>query len=316
VKNLVQLARTLGPQASAADRARLLRAYRGAATPRRERRRWAAAVARAAARKGRRKAVPPAPGPRVTCTIVCQNEEATIRACLESAAWCDEIVVVDGGSTDRTRAIAAEFTDRIFVNPWPGYRAQKQFALDAATGDWVLNLDADERISPELATEVRRALARVTDDVGGFAIPRLVSYLGRWWYRGGWYPRRIRRLVRRATTTWGGRDPHERAEVRGRVLSLRAPILHYTYTSVADHLRSANKLTAVAAAQAGLPRRVGGGRLVAEPGWRFLRAYLLKRAFLEGLPGLFVSATDAFYVFIRWGKVWEQRRRERGRDRP
>jgi glycosyl transferase family 2/lipopolysaccharide kinase (Kdo/WaaP) family protein len=313
VKNLVQLARTLGPHASATDRARFLRAYLGDAA-RDQRRWWASAVRRRAARKDRGKRPPPlaAAGirPRVSCTIICQNEEATIGPCLESAAWCDEIVLVDGGSTDATLAIARRFTDRIFTNDWPGYRAQKQFALDHASGDWVLNLDADERVSPELATEVRAALATVAADVDGFAIPRLVSYLGRWWYRGGWYPRRIVRLVRRRATTWGGTDPHERAVVRGRVVPLREPILHYSYESIAEHLRSANTLTAVAARQERLPARIGAGRLVAEPLWRFLRSYVIKRAALNGLPGLFVASTDAFYVFLRWAKVWERRRHE------
>src|SRR5207244_2625535 len=141
-----------------------------------------------------------------TCTIVCQDEEAHMVPCLESVAWCDEIVVVDGGSRDRTAALARRLTDRVLTNPWPGYRAQKQFALDAARGEWVLNLDADERISPELADEVRAALVHVPAQVAGFAIPRLVCYLGRWWYTGDWYPRRVVRLVRRAGCARGSRD--------------------------------------------------------------------------------------------------------------
>src|SRR5439155_428624 len=121
------------------------------------RRAWAAAVARRARRKdrGRRRTPAPGAGPTVTCTIVCQDEEAHMVPCLESVAWCDEIVVVDGGSRDRTAALARRLTDRVLTNPWPGYRAQKQFSLDAARGEWVLNLDADERISPELADEIR-----------------------------------------------------------------------------------------------------------------------------------------------------------------
>jgi glycosyltransferase involved in cell wall biosynthesis len=197
----------------------------------------------------------------------------------------------------------------VLHNPWPGYRAQKQFALDASTGEWVLNLDADERVSDELANEIRRALATVPDGVDGYAVPRLVSYLGRWWYRGGWYPRPVVRLVRRAHCRWGGTDPHDRAEVSGRVRALASPIFHYTYDDVSDHLRSVSKLTAVAADQVPAGRRVGVGRLVLEPAWRFLRAYVLKQAIREGLPGFFVAATDAFYVFLRWARVWDRERR-------
>jgi hypothetical protein len=308
-KNLVQLARTLGPLATRADRLRWLRAYLGSAG-RAERRGWVDRVGRAQRRKDRWRArAPAARGPTLTCTIVCQDEAGQIAQALDSVAWCDEIVVVDGGSRDGTPDIARRHAARVLHNPWPGYRAQKQFALDAATGDWVLNLDADERVSDELATEIRRALATVPDDVDGFAIPRLVSYLGRWWYRGGWYPRPVLRLVRRARTRWGGTDPHDRAEVQGRVRRLYAPIFHYTYDGVADHLRSVTKLTAVAATQVPAGRRVGVGRLALEPAWRFVRAYVVRQGWREGLPGFFVAATDAFYVFLRWARVWDRERR-------
>jgi glycosyltransferase involved in cell wall biosynthesis len=271
-------------------------------------------VVRRAARKDRSKPAPvgEATRPSISCTVVCQNEEQNLGLCLESVAWCDEIVVVDGGSRDRTVEIARRFTDRVLVNPWPGYRAQKQFALDATSGEWVLNVDADERVTPELAAEIRSVLASVPAAVNGFAIPRLVCYLGQWWYRGGWYPRRAVRLVRRSRTRWGGTDPHERAEVPGRIVPLDWPILHYTYRDVSDHLRSVNKLTAIAAEQPGVPRRIGTARLVAEPAWRFARAYLVRLGFLDGFPGLFVAVTGAFYVFLRWAKVRERWAREAG----
>ncbi len=309
VNNVVHLARTLGTLASATDRARWLAAYLGD-VPRSERRAWARAILRAQRSKdrGRRRAAP-TPHARVTCTIVCQDEAAQIGQCLDSAAWCDEIVVVDGGSHDETVEIARRYTDRILRNRWPGYRAQKQFALDASRCEWVLNLDADERVSDELSNEIRRALADAPPDVDGFAIPRLVSYLGRWWYRGGWYPRPVVRLVRRAHTTWGGTDPHDRAEVPGRVRRLQEPIFHYTYDDVADHLRSVSKLTAVGADQVPAGREIGLGRLLAEPAWRFVRAYVVKRGYLEGVPGFFVAATDAFYTFLRWARVWDRERR-------
>jgi Glycosyl transferase family 2/Lipopolysaccharide kinase (Kdo/WaaP) family len=307
-KNLVQIERTLGRLASSSDRQRFLAAYLGSGTNRTARRVWAETIVRSAARKDRMKRSAPAgPIPTLSCTVVCQNEEASIAYCLESVAWCDEIVVVDGGSTDRTVEIARRFTPRILTNPWPGYRGQKAFALAAATGEWVLNLDADERVTPELAAEIRNALATVPVGVDGFAVPRLVCYLGRWWYRGGWYPRRVVRVVRRARTRWGGTDPHERAEVTGRVQKMRWPILHYTYTDISDHLRSLNKLTAVAAGQVRASRKVGGGRLALEPAWRFLRAYCVRRGALDGFRGFFVAATGAFYVFLRWAKVVERR---------
>jgi hypothetical protein len=309
LKNVVQLARTLGPLARRTDRLRWLGAYLGAAG-RTARRDWVGRVLRAQSWKDRWRGTPPIPrGPTVTCIIVCQDEATQIAQALDSVTWCDEIVVVDGGSRDATPEIARQYTTRVMHNPWPGYRLQKQFALDASTSEWVLNLDADERVSDELANEIRRALAVVSDDVDGFAIPRLVSYLGRWWYRGGWYPRPVVRLVRRTATRWGGTDPHDRAEVNGRVLRLQAPIFHYTYDDVSDHLRTVSRLTAVGAGEVPAGRRVGAGRLVVEPAWRFFRAYVIKRGFRDGLPGFFVAATDAFYVFLRWARVWDRERR-------
>ena len=308
LRNLVQIARTLGPQATAADRMRFLVAYLDGA-PRGERRGWTERVLRAQRRKDRRHGARRSRrSATVSCTVVCQDEAAQIAYCLESVRWCDEIVVVDGGSRDATMAIAHRYTDTIFANPWPGYRAQKQFALDAADGDWVLNLDADERVSDELAKEIDRVLAAVPPEVDGFTVPRLVSYLGRWWYRGGWYPRPVLRLVRRAHTRWGGTDPHDRPEVPGRVGHLRAEIFHYTYEDVSDHLRTVSHLTTVAAAEVRRGRRVGLGRLLLEPAWRFLRSYVVKQGFREGMPGFFVAATDAFYVFLRWARVWERDR--------
>jgi len=311
VKNLVQLDRTLGRAATRTDRARFLDAYLDGRRDRALRRRWASAVRTTAAAKDRGK--PPAQTAktsRVTCTVVCQDESAQIAACLETVAWCDELVVIDGGSRDDTVTTVRQFTEHVLHNPWPGYVAQKRFALEHSTGDWVLNLDADERVPHELATEIRRVLTGVPPGVDGFSIPRLVSYLGRWWYRGGWYPRPVLRLVRRSHARWGGTDPHDRAEVTGTVRRLVHPLLHYTYEDVADHLRTVGRLTAVAAAQARPRTRVGVGRLVVEPGWRLFRAYVLKGGWREGVPGLFVAATDAFYVILRWSRVWERRRRE------
>src|SRR5262249_34035716 len=155
------------------------------------------------------------------------------------------------------------------------------------TEPWVLSLDADERVTPELASEICAALAGVRAGVDGFAIPRLVPYLGRWWYRGGWGARPRGCLGRRGGGVLGGVDPHDRLEIQGAEVRLHAPILHYTYPDVAGHLRSVARLTAVAAAQVPAGRRVGLARLLGEPAWRFVRSGILKRGFLEGRPGFF-----------------------------
>lgn len=307
VKNLMQLDRTLGRAASRTERLAFLRGYLGAGASRQSLRRWATDVRAAAVAKDRGLRPAPAGRQAVSAMAVCQNEGAHVGQCLATLAWCDEIVVVDGGSTDDTVAIARRHGARVLENPWPGFREQKQFGLDACRMPWVLNVDADERVPHELAARLERELARVEGDIAGFAIPRLVPYLGRWWYRGGWYPRRIVRLVRREATTWGGVNPHERPIVRGRVLPVDEPLVHYSYTDTSDHLRTVRNLTRVAAERHPAGARVGAGRLVGEPAWRFVRSFVVKRGMLEGLPGLFVAATDALYVLVRSARVWERR---------
>jgi tRNA A-37 threonylcarbamoyl transferase component Bud32 len=306
IKNLVQLDRTLGRAASRGERLAFLRGYLGAGASPELLRRWAAEVLVAVAAKERGRRPAPRYAGGVSAMLVCQDESQHLPQCLATLAWCDEIVVVDGGSADDSVAVAYDHGARVIEHAWPGYREQKQFGLDACRMPWVLNVDADERVPHELADRLRRELASAPDDVAGFAIPRLVPYLGRWWFRGGWFPRRIVRLVRRTATTWGGVNPHERAVVSGRVVEVDEPLVHYSYVDTQDHIRSVRKLTRVAAARYPPDARMGGARLVGEPVWRFLRSFVLRRGMLDGLPGLFVAATDALYVLVRAARVWER----------
>jgi glycosyltransferase involved in cell wall biosynthesis len=243
--------------------------------------------------------------PAISAIVVCYNEQDTIRSCLESVAWCDETVVVDACSTDRTLEIIREFTDRVFVREWPGYLEQKQFALDQARFDWVLNLDADERVSPELRAEIERELADGAPGIDGFYLPRLVHYLGRWWYRAGWYPDYRLRLFRRRKARWGGVNPHEKVLIEGRTGRLSASLLHFTYADVTAHLQTVNRLTDISSVEALKRQRLGRTSLVLRPAWRFFRSLVIDRGFMEGWPGLFVSATAAFYVFLKYAKALE-----------
>ncbi len=244
---------------------------------------------------------------KFSASIICKNEEHNIEDCLRSVSWCDEIVVVDSGSTDRTVELARKLTPHVVFNPWPGYVAQKNFALDRATGDWVICLDADERCTPELRAGVERECA-AADGVAGFEVRRHVKYLGRWINHGGWYPDWKLRVVRRGGARWGGVDPHDKLIPDGPVRRLDAEILHFTYRDFAHHVRILNHFSDVVAEE-----YVKGGRrasilqAVFHPVGKFLECYVWKRGFLDGFPGFVVAAGSAFYVFARYVKLWERR---------
>ena len=336
LKNLVQLERTLGRSLQGGDRIFFLHRYFGAPLPPsafrkkfihklirlRDRKDREYARRRQKQRQRQAKALQPienapvvsaplaaathATRAPISCCIICFNEEANIRRCLESVKWCDEIVVVDSFSTDRTVEICREYTSRIIQRPWPGYVEQKRFALAQTNHEWVLNVDADEEVSPTLQREILFVLQRNDPAVDGLSIPRLVYYLGRWWRRG-WYPGRRLRLFRKAKVRWGGVDPHEKVLLRGHEDRLQGDLYHYTYANISDHLRAVNGLTDVAAReQIVRGRRSSIADLTLRPFWRFLRFYLLRGTFTYGVPGFFVAVTSAFYVFLKYAKLWEQ----------
>jgi len=250
--------------------------------------------------------------PTVSAIVVCFNEEKNIRDCLESLRWCDEIVVVDSFSTDRTVEIARQYTDRVVQRPWAGYRDQKAFAHSQATQQWVMLVDSDERVTPELRDEIQRALDGDGGRYMGYAVPRLVFYLGRWWRRGGWYPDYDVRLFRRDKATWGGADPHEKILVEGPVRRLNHPLHHFSYRNIDDHIQRINRFTSISSRE--LRKEGGRWRLsdaLLRPGFRFFRSYILKRGFMEGFAGFYVAVTAAVYVFLKYAKLWEIERDEK-----
>lgn len=336
LKNLVQLERTLGRSASASERLFFLYQYLGTPLPpRSHRRRLLRRLLRLRDRKDREYArrrrrhnatfvsantvpgamdhVTPSAQPvaraleraPISCCIVCFNEEKNIRRCLESIKWCDEIVIVDSFSTDRTIDICKEYTNRIIQRPWPGYVEQKRFALAQATHEWVLNVDADEEVSPALQRAILAVLQRDDPAVDGFYVPRLVYYLGYWWWHG-WYPGYRLRLFRKTKVRWGGVNPHEKVLLQGQADRLPGDLYHYTYEDISDHLRTVNNLTDIAARErARRGKRARVSDLGLRPLWRFFRFYILRGTIRNGIPGLFVAVTSAFYVFLKYAKLWE-----------
>ncbi len=323
MKNLVQLDRTLGRKASRSERLLFLHSYME--KPSLDRAQWHTFITRILrfeAKKDReyesrglkqREKMPllaakyeQSKRVQVSCCIISFDEEKNIRRCLESVKWCDEIVIIDSFSTDRTVAICREYTDWVWQRQWPGYVEQKRFVLSQATHEWVLNVDADEEVSPELQEEICAALAQDRGEIDGFYIPRLVYYLGRWWWRG-WYPGYRLRLFRKSKVRWGGVNPHEKAILQGRTGRFRSHLYHYTYEDIGDHLRALNSLTEIAARELYVRgKQVSFFNLCLRMLWRFIRVYFLRGCFLEGVPGFFVAVTSTFYVFLKYAKLWER----------
>jgi glycosyltransferase involved in cell wall biosynthesis len=247
--------------------------------------------------------------PKLSVTVITKNEATDIGPALGSVAWADEIVVVDSESTDATVAIARGFTSRVVVRPWPGYVAQKNYAASLASHDWILSLDADERVTPALADEIRATLA--TDPPhAAFRIPRVTWHLGRWIRSTDWYPDHQTRLYDRRAAEWTGRHVHEAVVVRGTRGELRHELQHYAYRDIADHLETMDRYTTYAARQmheAG--RRAGLLQVAGHPPLAFLRNYIARGGIRDGAPGFIISAMNAYYVFLKFSKLWELERR-------
>jgi glycosyltransferase involved in cell wall biosynthesis len=240
----------------------------------------------------------------VTACVVTFNEEKNIGRCLDSVAWCDEIVVVDSFSTDRTVEIARQYTDKVVQREWPGFRAQKEFAREQGSCEWSLLLDADEEISPELKAEIFQALEN--SDAVGYSMPRMVFYLGKWIRHGDWYPDRKLRLYKKDCGHIDGIDPHDFVQVDGAVEKLGHPIFHYTYDDPAHHMRTLDQFTTVAAKEKfKMGRTCSVNDLAFRPIWAFLRGYFFKAGFLDGKAGLVVAVMGAFGVWTKYMKLYD-----------
>jgi glycosyltransferase involved in cell wall biosynthesis len=242
----------------------------------------------------------------LSAVLIAQDEEKTIGDALASVAFCDDIVLVDSGSTDRTREIAAAAGARVVINaPWPGFVAQRDFATHAARHDWVLPLDADERVSAALREEIEAGRRRGFD-ADGYRIPRVAWYLGRWIRATDWYPDWQVRLFDRTRGGWRGDLVHESVVVRGPVGRLRGELEHHPYADISDHLRKIDAYTTLWARQAhSAGRRSNVVDMAAGATWAFFRNYLLKRGFLLGSTGFIVSVLNTHYTFAKLAKLRE-----------
>jgi glycosyltransferase involved in cell wall biosynthesis len=251
---------------------------------------------------------------RISACIIAKNEIDRITACIESVRFLDEVVVLDSGSTDGTPEACRRLGARVIETGWPGYIEQKNRAADAAANDWVFSLDADERVDAGLRADIERVRSAHPGgpaDVAAYEVPRKVHALGRWIRHGGWYPEWRARLFHRRQGRWGGMDPHDRFETRGKVVRLSGGHLeHHTWRSLEDYLGKLNQFSSVAAREMlARGRRAGFAALVLRPAFRFVRMYFFRLGFLDGWAGFQLARLDAFGAFLKYAKLRELRRR-------
>ena len=240
---------------------------------------------------------------KISATIITLNEEKNLPRAIESLRCCDEILVVDSGSTDRTVDIAREYGARAIQSDWRGYAGQKNFASEQAACDWVLSIDADESLSEELEAEILQ-VKKYGPQFDAYAFPRLTQYLGKWILHSGWYPDRKIRLFDRRKAKWVGDYVHESVVSEGLTGKLNGNLLHYTCTSLGEHLRSMDRYTTLAAEEVlAQGRRVGARRLVVDPAWAFLRSYFLQAGYLDGVEGLTIAYMASQYTFLKYAKA-------------
>src|ERR1043165_1583935 len=240
---------------------------------------------------------------KITATIITLNEERNIARAIESLRCCDEIVILDSGSADRTVELAANLGARILESPWRGYAEQKNWASEQASHDWILSLDADEALSEALEGEIWN-LKKSGPQCDAYTMPRLAQYLGRWILHSGWYPDRKIRLYDRRKASWVGDFVHESVHSRGRVGHLQSNILHFTCDSLSEHLRTLDRYTTLAAEELVSRKvKVPLWRMVLDPAWTFFKSYILKRGFLDGLEGVTIAYMAAFYTFLKYSKA-------------
>jgi glycosyltransferase involved in cell wall biosynthesis len=240
---------------------------------------------------------------KITATIITLNEERNVARATESLRCADEILIVDSGSTDRTVELAEKLGARVLEAGWLGYAAQKNWAAEHATHEWILSLDADEALSEALEAEIW-SLKKSGPEFDAYTMPRLARYLGRWIYHSGWYPDRKVRLYHRDKAMWVGDFVHESVQPRGRVGHLQSNILHFTCESLSEHVKTMDRYTTLAAQElAARKMKVPLSRLIVDPAWTFVNTYFLKRGFLDGPEGLTIAHMAAFYTFLKYAKA-------------
>lgn len=246
----------------------------------------------------------------ISAVIITKNEEHNIEECLASVQWANEIVVVDAESTDGTVERAKRFTNRVIVRPWPGFGPQKNFGFQQANSEWILIVDADERVSVPLADELRTVLKRSSlGNLVAYRVPRRNYFYGRWVRYGGAHPDYQIRLIRKGLAHYNNVGVHENLIISGDIGTLQGWLDHYTERTIADHFRKFNLYTTLAAQEKGKTRtRVSWYHLTLNPLVVFLKTYIIKTGWKDGIRGLIFATFASMYTFVKYAKLWEARR--------
>lgn len=248
----------------------------------------------------------------ISVIIITLNEEANIRDCLESVKWANEIIVSDSGSKDKTVAICKEFTDKVFLDKWLGYGRQKNLCIERTKNDWVLNVDADERITDDLRIEIKETLKK--SDFNGFYVPRKNHFLGKWIKHCGWHPDYNLRLFNKNHGRFNNRIVHESVVLNGKAAYLKGSMEHYTYKDVSSYIKRMEKYSKLSADEMlRNGRRAGYLNIFLRPMATFLRMFILQKGFLEGSRGLILSGLYSSYTLAKYAKLWEMQNKDHKR---
>ena len=246
---------------------------------------------------------------KISATIITLNEEENITEAIHSLTFADEIVVIDSESTDHTVEIAHQLGAHVIVQKWLGYAGQKNFAAQQASHDWIFNLDADERVTPELAREIEELKRQKNTNMAAFEMPRRVFYLGKWIKNSGWYPDYKIRLYNRSQAQWQGNYVHESVKTSGMVKALHGDLLHYTVRNASEHHQRIDRYTTLAAEEAyAKGKRVSAFSIFITPVTAFIKSYFFKLGVLDGVQGVAIAYFAAHYVFLKNLKIWEKRK--------
>lgn len=241
----------------------------------------------------------------VSVYVLTYNNRRTIERCLKSLWWADELIVVDSFSDDGSFELAKKMTDKVYQKKWTGFRQQYQYAANLTKNEWIMFVDADEEIPQELVDEIYEELDQNHGEWDGYICHRRTFYLGRWIGHGGWYPDYEIRLYRRHRGHWVG-DLHAKLSVDGKVKHLKHHYLHYTYGDISDQIQTIDRYSRTTAEDMMVSRnRFSVFKLLLRPPFRFLKEYLFKAGFRDGIPGLIIVVCNMFYVFIKYAKLWE-----------